>query len=113
MKLTDMKTADEVLVAELEADPDLRKEWDRLEFARTIAHLVIAYRAGHNLTQTQLAHHLDMRQSAVARLESGEHAPTFLTLHRLARMLDTQFHIEITSLRVEVSTLPSLVGSVV
>lgn len=113
MKLTDMKTADEVLIAELEADPDLGKEWDRLELARTIAHLVIAYRADHNLTQMQLADRLDMRQSAVARLESGEHAPTVPTLHDLSRRLNTQFHIEITPLRVEVSTLPSLVGSVV
>ncbi len=112
MKLTDLKTADEVLAEALEADPELRKEWDRLEFARTIASLVIAYRADHDLTQTQLARLLEMHQSAVARLESGEHEPTLPTLLRLARVLDTRFHIEITPVRIEVSARPSFADSV-
>jgi len=112
MKLTDLKTADEVLAEALEADPELREEWDRLEFARTIASLVIAYRADHDLTQTQLARLLEMHQSAVARLESGEHEPTLPTLLRLARVLDTRFHIEITPVRIEVSARPSFADSV-
>ncbi len=112
MKLTDLKTADEVLAAELDADPALREKWDRLELARTIAHMVMAYRADHDLTQTQFARILEMHQSAVARLESGEHEPTLPTLLRLARVLDTRFHIEITPLRIVVSSQPSLVGSV-
>jgi DNA-binding XRE family transcriptional regulator len=112
MKLTDLKTADEVLAAALEADPELREEWDRLEVARTIASLVIAYRADHELTQTHLARLLAMHQSAVARLESGEHEPTLPTLLRLARVLDTQFRIEITPRRIAVSAQPGLVGSV-
>ena len=112
MKLTDLKTADGVLAAELEADPALREEWDRLELARTIAHVVMAYRADHELTQTQFARLLAMHQSAVARLVSGEHEPTLRTLLRLARVLDKQFRIEITPRRIEVSAQPSRVGAV-
>jgi len=112
MKLTDLKTADEVLTEEFDADPALREEWDRLELARTIAHWVIAYRADHDLTQTQFARLLEMHQSAVARLESGEHEPTLRTLLRLARVLDKQFRIEIRPHRIEVSSQPGLVGSV-
>jgi len=110
--LADLKTADEVLAEELDADPELREEWARLELARTIAHWVVAYRADHDLTQTQFARLLEMHQSAVARLESGEHEPTLRTLLRLARVLDKQFRIEITPRRIEVSSQPSLVGSV-
>lgn len=37
-----------------------------------------------------------MGQSAVARLESGEHEPTIATLARLSRALGIEFHIGIT-----------------
>lgn len=36
------------------------------------------------MTQAQLAAALGMKESAVSRLESGEHVPNFATLERIA-----------------------------
>jgi ribosome-binding protein aMBF1 (putative translation factor) len=80
---------------------DLKDEWIRAEHNRTaLAHAValrvLTYRIEHSLSQTALAHQLEMQQPAVARLEAGEHIPTFATLEKLARGLGVEFHIEIT-----------------
>jgi predicted transcriptional regulator len=37
-----------------------------------------------------------MSQPAIARLEIGEHEPTFATLSKLSRGLGINFHIDIT-----------------
>ncbi|MEJ7816796.1 MAG: helix-turn-helix transcriptional regulator [Rubrobacter sp.] len=95
MRISDMKTADEVLAEDLK-DPKFREEWERTALARAVANHVIAYRAEHSLTQRQLANRLGMKQPAVARLESGEHEPTLATLARLSRGLGLEFHIDIT-----------------
>lgn len=95
MKLSDMKTADEILAEDLK-DPEFRKEWEYTTLARAVANRVVAYRAEHGLTQEELAHHLGMRQTAIAHLEIGEHEPTLTTLAHLSRGLGIEFHIDIT-----------------
>lgn len=77
-------------------DPEYRAESDRARLAHEVAMRVIAYRAEHTLTQTELARMLGMRQPHIARLEAGEHEPSLATLSRLARVLDMEFHIDIT-----------------
>ncbi len=57
---------------------------------------VIGYRIDHSLSQTGLAHILDMHQPAIARLEAGDHEPSLAMLSRLARVLRSEFHIDIT-----------------
>ena len=95
MKLSDMKTAGEVLAEDLE-DPEFREEWERTALAREVAIRVAGYRAEHNLTQSELGRLLGMRQPAVARLEAGEHEPSLTTLKRLSSRLGIEFHIDIT-----------------
>jgi transcriptional regulator with XRE-family HTH domain len=56
----------------------------------------VAYRAEHRLTQTALAQRLGMRQPAVARLEAGDHNPSFRTLIRLAAALGVEFTLHIS-----------------
>lgn len=85
MKLSDIPTHEDVLAAHLDADPKYRSEWERTALARAVAVKVIAYRAKHGVSQTVLARRLGMSQPAIARLESGEHNPTFPTLLRLSR----------------------------
>jgi len=68
----------------------------RTALARAVAMRVLAYRVEHGLSQTALARQLDMQQPAIARLEAGDHEPTFSTLERLARGLGIEFHIDIT-----------------
>lgn len=104
MKLSDMKTAGEVLAEDLEKDPEFRNEWSRTALAREVANYVLAHRVRHRLTQEELGRRLGMKQSAVARLETGEHEPTFTTLSHLAQGLGVEFHIDITSQELRLST---------
>jgi ribosome-binding protein aMBF1 (putative translation factor) len=94
-KLSELTTAAQIAAEEL-ADPEIRREHERTALAHAVAMRVIGYRAGHGLSQTALAHVLGMHQSAVARLEAGEHEPSLATLTRLAGKLGIEFHIDIT-----------------
>ena len=86
MKLEDLFPFEQVLGEELR-DPEFRAEWERLAPARAVANRLILYRAEHGLTQTALGRRLGMPQSAIARLEIGEHIPTLSTLLRLSDVL--------------------------
>jgi ribosome-binding protein aMBF1 (putative translation factor) len=94
MKLNDLPTADDVLAEHLK-DPEFRAEWERTAVAREVATRIVAYRGEHGLSQSALARKLGMSQPAIARLELGEHEPTFATLARLSRALGINFHIDI------------------
>lgn len=102
MRFSDLPTNDHVRAHALE-DPALREEWERTALARAVAIRVVEYRAHHQLTQTALARRLGMQQSAVARLEAGEHTPSIDTLQRLSRELGLSFHIDITPAEVRLS----------
>lgn len=78
-------------------DPDYARAWQETELADQVATLLIAYRAKHKLSQTELARRLGMRQPAIARLEAGQHAPSFRTLARLAAVLEVEFNLRITA----------------
>jgi ribosome-binding protein aMBF1 (putative translation factor) len=106
VKLSDLPTHEEVLAGHLDADPEYRREWERTALARAVAVKVIAYRAEHDLSQTALAKRLRMSQPAVARLESGEHNPTFPMLLRISDALGIEFAIDITPSGHE----PQLIG---
>lgn len=106
MKLSDLPTHEEVLAEHLDADPEYRREWERTALARAVAVKVISYRAEHGLTQTALAKRLKMTQPAIARLESGEHNPTFPTLLRLSDALGIELAIDIAPTGRE----PQLIG---
>ncbi|MGH2853378.1 MAG: helix-turn-helix transcriptional regulator [Solirubrobacteraceae bacterium] len=106
MKLSDLPTHEEVLAEHLDADPEYRREWERAALARAVAVKVIAYRAEHGLSQTALAKRLQMTQPAIARLESGEHNPTFPTLLRLSDALGIELAIDIAPIGQE----PQLIG---
>jgi transcriptional regulator with XRE-family HTH domain len=96
MKLSDLPTHEEVLAEHLDADPEYRREWERAALARAVAVKVIAYRAERGLSQTALAKRLKMTQSAVARLESGEHNPAFPMLLRISEALGIELAIDIS-----------------
>jgi ribosome-binding protein aMBF1 (putative translation factor) len=102
VKASDLPGYSKVLTEQLQ-DPEVRQEWDRTAFARAVAQRVIAYRVEHDLSQAELGRRLKMAQSAVARLEAGEHEPSFTTLARMARRLGLEFHIDITPTRLQVT----------
>lgn len=87
-------TLAEILTEERE-DAELRAYWERTAPARAVANWVVAYRAAHGLSQSQIARTLGGPQPQVTRLEAGEHVPSLATLLRLARMLGLRFRLEV------------------
>jgi transcriptional regulator with XRE-family HTH domain len=96
VKTSDLKTGSQVADEQARADPAVQRELERTALANDVAIRVIRYRAEHGLSQTQLARQLGLHQSAIARLEAGDHEPSLTTLGRLAKGLGVDFHIDIT-----------------
>jgi DNA-binding XRE family transcriptional regulator len=99
------KTADEVLAAALDADPELAAEWDRLALARVVATRLIAYRSDNGLSQRELAKHLGVSQPRVVELESGEKNPQVETLVKIAATTGIEFAFDV----VPVGQEPTLI----
>lgn len=102
MKLSQLRPAQQVIVDELH-DPVFRAEWNRTAFARGVAKELVGYRIHHDLTQRQVALAVGVTQSVIARLETGENPPSFVTLARISHGLGIKFHIDITPTSVELS----------
>ncbi len=73
------------LKAELLRDPAVRAEYDVRAEEFEIASELIAARLRAGLSQQQLAQRMGVSQSAVARVESGRHWPSRMTLRRYAK----------------------------
>ncbi|HSX15283.1 MAG TPA: helix-turn-helix transcriptional regulator [Candidatus Saccharimonadales bacterium] len=76
------------LKQELLANPKVKAAYDELEEEFQFADALIRARLEKQLTQSQLAEKAGMKQSAVARLESGKTHPRYKTMTRLAKALD-------------------------
>lgn len=94
MKLSELKTNDEILQQELQ-DAEFRAEWERTALARAVALAVVRYRGDHGLSQRNLAERLGMKQPQVARLEVGEVNPSMETLMRVSAQLGIEFTIDV------------------
>ena len=79
--------------AEQMKDPEYAAEYERLEPVYDIVSAIALARAEQNLTQRELAERCGMRQSAFARLESGNANPTLKTLQQVARGLGKKLRI--------------------
>jgi transcriptional regulator with XRE-family HTH domain len=101
MKLSDMKTSDELLAEQLREDPEFRAAWERTALARAVAVAVVRYRAEHGLSQRELAQRLGIKQPQVARLELGEVNPSVDTLMRLAAGLGIEITIDVRPARTK------------
>lgn len=95
MKLSEMKTNDELLAEQLGTDADFRAEWERTALGRAVAVAIVRYRSEHDLSQRDLAQRLAMKQPQVARLELGEVNPSMDTLMRIASQLEIEFTIDV------------------
>jgi|ERR1700722_2249606 len=96
-----IKTADEMLARELEADPGFAAEWERLALARMVAARLIAYRSENGLSQRDFARRLDVSQPRVVELESGEKNPQIETLLKITAVTGLEFAIDIAPLGQE------------
>lgn len=73
--------------AEWLRDPEFKAAYDALEPEYALAKQFIDLRIKHKLTQAELAVRLDMKQSAIARLESGRANPSYKTLYKILTAL--------------------------
>jgi DNA-binding XRE family transcriptional regulator len=103
------KTHEELLSAELAADPEFAAEWERLALARMVAARLAGYRSEHGLSQRALAERLSVSQPRVVELESGEKNPQIETLVKIAAATGLEFAIDIAPAGQE----PKLVGKAV
>lgn len=94
VRLSELTTAEELHERDM-ADPAYRAEHERTRFANDVAIRVLRYRTQHGLTQTAFGRLVGLRQPHVARLESGEHAPSLSTLARLSAALGVDFTVDI------------------
>jgi predicted transcriptional regulator len=87
-----MKTHAE-LKTELLRNPEVRREYERLEPEFELIRTLIEARARSGLTQAEVAVRMNTTQSVVARLESGRTLPSLSTLNRYAEATGSRVKI--------------------
>lgn len=85
-------TFDEMLRIQLK-DPEFRKNYEALEPEFAIIKAMLDFRAEKGLTQRELAERTGLKQSSIARLESGRANPRVESLFRLAKGLGATLEI--------------------
>lgn len=80
---------------ELLSDKKVLKEYKKLEPRYKLISQVIDARIKKKVSQDELARRIGTKQSAIARLESGNVNPTLLFLEKISRALKTKFILEI------------------
>jgi transcriptional regulator with XRE-family HTH domain len=69
---------------EVLANPEVKAEYDLLECEFSLMRKLIALRGSTGLTQREFAKRVGMKQSQLARIESGKQIPKLETLAKLA-----------------------------
>lgn len=82
---------------ELMKDPEVRKEYDALRPQYELAAQIIEARLKKGLSQSQLAEKIGTKQSAIARLESGDYNPSVGFLEKVADATGTRLKIQLNS----------------
>ena len=83
------------LKQQLLKDRQVNRTYTELGPEFSLIQLIIERRLAQGLTQAELAKKLNTRQSAIARLESGEYNPSLIFLSRLAKALDAKLRISL------------------
>lgn len=81
---------------ELLRDPEIKREFDRLEPEYALMEAVIRKRIEKRMTQKNLAQRLHTKQSAISRLESGLYNPTLGFLKNVATALGCKLNISLS-----------------
>ncbi len=80
---------------ELLKDKEVYKEYKRLDPKYRLISQLIGARAKKGITQKQLAEKIGTKQSAIARIESGNANPSFDFLEKITKALDSELIIQI------------------
>lgn len=79
----------EEVMAEAMKNPELKKEYDKLQPEYELIGKIIEARIHQKMTQKDIANRMGTKQSALARLESGRANPTLNFVQKLATALGT------------------------
>lgn len=79
----------------LMTNPSFQNEWEALDLPYQVVKGLIERRRDLNLSQEELADRLGMKQSSIARIESGRHSLSLATLEKIAKGLDAEVEITI------------------
>lgn len=85
----------ETLKTELMKDSAFREQWEALELPYQVIKMIVERRHALKLTQEELARRVGMKQSAIARIETGKHQVSLATLARIAKGLDVDIEISL------------------
>lgn len=88
-----MKNFDDFKRAQLK-DPEFAAEYKALEPDYEIIRQIIRARIDQDLTQSELAARVGIKQSNISRLESGTYNPSLDFLKKIASGLGKELHIE-------------------
>lgn len=86
-------TAEELIQQEKDFNPAFAQAWDDAAAARNVRLAIIDARMKAGLTQAQLAEKLGVKQSVVARYETGKHDLRLSTLQRIVAVTGQAVHI--------------------
>ena len=78
---------------ELFKDPEIKKEYDRLEPEYKMIRMFIQKRIDKKMSQADLAKKVGTKQSAISRLESGDYNPSIAFLRRVAAGLGAKLEL--------------------
>ncbi|MEW6496738.1 MAG: helix-turn-helix transcriptional regulator, partial [Cyanobacteriota bacterium] len=105
-KVSDNTISWDDIRAEVLADPEVKAEYEALEDEYSIASQLIALRATTGLTQREFAQAAGMKQSQLARIESGKQIPKLETLAKLAAAAG--YRIEVNFIAIKGKEAPEL-----
>lgn len=88
-------SVDQLIERHEREDADFGKKWAASAFTREVAHAVVRYRVGHDLSIGQLADLLGVNDETVGTLEDGEIDPDVGTLRLLSAHLGLRFTLDI------------------
>lgn len=78
------------------SNPEVKKQYDKLEPEYALISLLIEQRIKKGLTQASLAKKIGTKQSAISRFESGTYNPTISFLYKIADALNAKVKITVT-----------------
>ena len=85
----------EIFRQTLMAGSEVEAAYDAMANEFALAEALIAARGAAHLSQQQVAERMHTTQSAVARMESGRHAPSMASLKRYATAVGRTIKLEI------------------
>lgn len=92
VKLSELKTTDDLIREEMENDPLFREEWERTSLARVVANSLITFRNLNNLSQEELSEKLNLSLEKIEELEVGEENPEVNILKTIETALNISFN---------------------